>query len=110
MHNLLYYEFWTLKIKEEEAVPEPSTLVDFLGNELDTIAMEARLSPEKLQRAIELVNQTLRKTHITLEGLQLLVGFLSFACKVIPLEEHLSDDCSMHLAKLKAKAYNLTPR
>ena len=42
-------------------------VIDFLGIELDTTTMEARLSPEKLQRAIDLVHQTLQKTHITLE-------------------------------------------
>lgn len=84
------------------------TIVDFLGIELDTIAMEARLSPEKLQRAITLVDQTLRKTHITLEGLQSLVGFLSFACKVIPLGRTFIRRLLNALSNVKGKVLHLT--
>ena len=60
-----------------------STINDFLGIELDTILMEARLPPEKLAKAIELVNAALRKKSISIENLQSLVGFLAFAAKVV---------------------------
>ena len=84
------------------------TVANFLGIELDTTAMEARLSPEKLQRAIDLVHQTLQKTHITLEGLQSLVGFLSFACKVILLGRTFIRRLLNALSNVKGKVLHLT--
>ena len=78
-----------------------------IGIELDTVAMEAIL-PEKLQRAIVLVDQTLRKTHITLESLQSLVGFSSFACKVIPLGRTFIRRLLNALRKVKGKVLHLT--
>lgn len=59
------------------------TVNDFLGIELGTIRMEARLPPEKLHKAIELVEAALRKKSISIEDLQSLVGFLAFAAKVV---------------------------
>ena len=47
--------------------------------------MEARLPPDKLQRAIDRVAGTLKKQGIQHYNLESLVGLLSFATKVIPL-------------------------
>jgi ribonuclease HI len=46
--------------------------------------MEARLPREKHVKAIELVNEALRRTSLTRHELDSLVGFLSFASRVIP--------------------------
>ena len=58
---------------------------DFLGIELDTDAMQARLPPDKQARALAAVQSLLqldRVTHCTLERL---LGFLSFCTRVLPL-------------------------
>jgi len=53
------------------------------GIELDTINMVARLSPDKHQKAIQLVESALTKSSLSYEELQALLGFLSFAAKVV---------------------------
>lgn len=63
-----------------------STTCTFLGPsgiELDTINMVARLSPDKHQKAIQLVESALTKSSLSYEELQALLGFLSFAAKVV---------------------------
>lgn len=59
------------------------TTVEFLGIELDTIRMEARLSETRLQEAITRVKTALRRPSISRDELESLVGFLSFAAKVV---------------------------
>ena len=59
------------------------TTVDFLGITLDTLLMEARLPPDKLQKAVKLVTSALQKTHLSREEFDQLIGFLSFAAKVV---------------------------
>jgi hypothetical protein len=61
------------------------TCTDFLGLEIDTAAMEARLPSAKHAKALLLVRTYLRRRSITLLELQSLIGFLSFAAKVVPL-------------------------
>jgi hypothetical protein len=61
------------------------TCTDFLGLEIDTAAMEARLPSEKHAKALLLVRTYFRRRSITLLELQSLIGFLSFAAKVVPL-------------------------
>lgn len=46
-----------------------STILDFLEIKLDTIVIEAELSPKKLQHAITLIDQILHIIHITLKKL-----------------------------------------
>ena len=66
-------------------VEGPSTLITFLGILIDTVAMELRLPPEKLESLMQLLQQwqtPRRKT--TKRELLSLIGKLSFAAKVIP--------------------------
>ena len=69
----------TVNIKKDLS----GTLVDFLGIELDTIQMQARLPQEKLDKAKALVKKALRKPTLSYHELETLVGFLSFATKVV---------------------------
>lgn len=63
----------------------PATCVEFLGLELDTDAMEARLPADKLAFLIELIAAwNLRKT-CTLRELQELIGFLQLAARVVTM-------------------------
>ena len=58
------------------------TTAEFLGIEIDTIAMEARLPEEKLAKIKQAVRQVMRDPFTTHKDLDSLVGLLSFASKV----------------------------
>lgn len=62
----------------------PSTCVDFLGLELDSVAMEARLPTDKLHYLCDLLGVWGRKSSATLRKVQELTGFLQFCSQVIP--------------------------
>ena len=68
-------------IKDEKSLR--ATIAEFLGIELDSIKMEARLPPAKLKKAEDWVKKALAQRTITRENLQSLLGFLSFAAKVV---------------------------
>ena len=59
------------------------TRADFLGIKLDSILMQARLPPDKLARARNTVDDLLNKRIILRYKLELAVGFLSFAVKIV---------------------------
>jgi hypothetical protein len=48
--------------------------------------MEARLPADKQARALSLVRTYLKRKSLTLLELQSVIGFLSFAAKVVPLD------------------------
>ena len=62
----------------------PSTTLEFMGITLDSIRMEARLPPDKLERIAHTLLEFRAKTSCTLRELQSLIGTLNFACRVIP--------------------------
>ena len=59
------------------------TTAEFLGIELDSLAMEARLPPAKLQRARDAVAAMLTRDSTPYADLESLAGFLSFAARVV---------------------------
>ena len=61
------------------------TKADFLGIELDSILMQARLPPNKLERARNTVDYLLNRRIISRNELELAVGFLLFAAKIVIL-------------------------
>ena len=61
----------------------PTTKLVFLGIELDTIAMEARLDDKRMASLKGLLSIWGEKTHATLKELQSLTGILSFAAQVV---------------------------
>ncbi len=61
----------------------PTTCMTFLGIELDTVALEARLPPGKLERIRELVSEWLSGKACTREELDSLVGQLQHAATVV---------------------------
>ena len=60
-----------------------STIADFLGIEFDSYLMQARLPPDKLARARNTVKDLLNKATVSHQELELAVGFLSFAVKIV---------------------------
>ena len=62
------------------------TIVDFLEIELDNILMQARLPPNKLDRARKTITDLLKRATISHRELESAIGFLSFAAKIVILE------------------------
>jgi hypothetical protein len=63
----------------------PSTTMCFVGYELDSVMMEARLPPDKLEKGLGLLTQFIRsgKNKLRLKELQSIIGFLNFTCAVV---------------------------
>ena len=68
-----------------EKTEGPSTTLTFLGIELDTCLMEARLPPDKLEKCSRKISEALsaKKNKIKLRELQQLLGLLNFVCQVV---------------------------
>ena len=68
-----------------EKVTGPTTLLTFLGITLDTVQMEARLPPEKLDRMRKTVALWLPKKKATKRDILSLVGLLQHTTKIVRL-------------------------
>ncbi|PIL25946.1 hypothetical protein GSI_11700 [Ganoderma sinense ZZ0214-1] len=82
---------WTMALGEELGLEFqgnktifPMTCLDFLGLDLDTDAMEARMPADKLRWLGELLSAWEDKRTCRLRELQALIGFLQFAAHVVP--------------------------
>ena len=62
----------------------PSTCIIFLGIELDSVQMAARLPCDKIQKALNLLDNYLGRRSATLKEMQSLIGVLNFNCSVVP--------------------------
>ncbi len=62
----------------------PTLALEFLGLELDTDAMEARMPPDKIAWLGDLLADWRQRRTCRLRDLQALIGFLQFAAQVIP--------------------------
>jgi Reverse transcriptase (RNA-dependent DNA polymerase) len=69
---------------QHEKTLRPSTQTEYLGLELDTVAMEARLPADKLLYLRDLLQLWTDRRHCSLRDLQQLIGFLQFCSQVIP--------------------------
>jgi hypothetical protein len=68
--------------KPNKLIP-PCQLLEFRGVTLDSVHMEARLSPEKLAATLKLVTQALQRPSITRHSLERLNGKLNWVCKIV---------------------------
>ena len=73
-----------LELRVNKKKDVSGTTAEFIGIEFDTLAMQARLSEEKLHKAKEAVDLLLHQRSFRHKDLESLVGFLSFASKVVP--------------------------
>ena len=64
-------------------VEGPTTCLTFLGIEIDSVAQELRLPPEKLRRLISMLSEWEGRRSATKHQLQSLIGHLSHASKVV---------------------------
>ena len=62
----------------------PTMSLEFLGLELNSVAMEAHLPADKLDYLKEYLCDWQSRVHCTLKEIQGLVGFLQFCTQVIP--------------------------
>ena len=67
----------------EDKTEGPSTSLVFLGIEIDSAAMTVRLPADKLAKARTLITEWSARRKCTKRELLSLIGFLSFACKVV---------------------------
>ena len=94
----------------EEKTVGPSTVITFLGIELDSVKFEARLPRDKLLKAKDSVNFWISIRSATKRNLPSLIGYLHHCCKVIvpalPFLRRLIDlsmtvkdlECHVHLS------------
>jgi hypothetical protein len=84
---MAWYVYWTLRLllhklgfqvnsKPHKCVP-PCQVLEFLGIELDSVLMQARLSQSKLQATLTLVRQALSSSSTTRKNLDTLNGKLT---------------------------------
>ena len=62
----------------------PSTCLEILGIEVDTVAMEARLSSDRVRRIVACLSAILQRRSTSRLELQQAAGLLVFACRVVP--------------------------
>lgn len=68
---------------KHEKTEGPSTVLCFLGIELDTDMFQARLPPDKIDKILLQLHAYKNRKKITLKELQSLIGLLNFACTVV---------------------------
>ncbi|XP_041432165.1 uncharacterized protein LOC121397936 [Xenopus laevis] len=68
----------------EKTIP-PTTTLEFLGIQIDTVNREFRLPEEKVAKLRSILNSTLKSKKVKLKHIQSLIGHLNFATRVIPI-------------------------
>ena len=61
----------------------PTTTLSFAGIELDSVAFEARLPLDKIDKCLGMIANFLTRKKVTLKEIQSLTGLLNFACSVV---------------------------
>ncbi|PFX27885.1 uncharacterized protein LOC111327038 [Stylophora pistillata] len=61
----------------------PATTLSFVGIELDTVLMEAKLPRDKLDKCVTTILEFQHRKKVALRELQSLIGLLNFACSVV---------------------------
>lgn len=68
---------------KSENTEDPSTVLTFLGIELDTMKMQARLPQEKVDKIKLALHSIKHRKKVSLRELQSLIGLLNYACCVV---------------------------
>ena len=90
---MAWYAYWALRIlltklgfqvnMRAHKCIAPCQIIEFLGITLDSVAMQARLSPAKLAATSTMVADLLQRTSITRRELDKVNGKLNWVCKVV---------------------------
>ncbi|KAM4795853.1 uncharacterized protein WCC33_000943 [Rhinophrynus dorsalis] len=91
----------------QEKTVGPATCFSFLGIEIDTVAQEARLPKEKVEKARDLLVGLRGRNKVTLRELQSVLGLLNFACRVIPMGRVFSRRLQMATAGVKKPQFKI---
>ena len=68
---------------KQEKTEFPTTVITFMGLELDSVNMVARLPQDKLIKLRSLLSSFRKRRKVKLQELQSLLGLLNFCCKVV---------------------------
>ncbi|XP_066444898.1 uncharacterized protein [Eleutherodactylus coqui] len=79
----------------DEKTVGPASRLGFLGIEIDTEEMTFHLPDEKVARLRQVVELVGSSRKVTLHQLQVLLGLLNFACRVIPMGRAFSRRLSL---------------
>lgn len=90
---MAWYAYWALRILLQKLgftvntrahkCVAPCQIIEFLGVTLDSVAMQARLSPAKLAALSSMVSDVLHHKSITRRELDKINGKLNWVCKVV---------------------------
>lgn len=83
LRSLLWLFCWLGLPVAMDKLDGPATLIVYLGVELDTVAMQARLPRARLDAILTALGQWSTQQRCTARELQSLIGVLSFATKVV---------------------------
>ena len=80
----------------DEKTEGPTTVIVFLGLEIDSVLMQVRIPTEKIKVLVDQILYILKhKRSVQLQELQSLIGSLNFMCRAIvpglPFCRHLID-------------------
>lgn len=67
----------------DEKTEGPTTIICFLGLELNSEEMVVRLPKEKVKEIVNKIRDILAKEKVTLRAMQSLIGVLNFACRAV---------------------------
>jgi hypothetical protein len=67
-----------------EKTVHPSTSIQFLGLQIDSVSQQVRVPPEKLAKAHCMLASAAVRHKITLRFMQSLIGLLNFLCHAVP--------------------------
>ncbi len=76
-------ESLSVPVKKEKTVT-PSTSVEMHGIQFDSIAMTLSLPPDKVKKALLLLDEVFKKRKVQVKQIQQIHGFFNFACRAVP--------------------------
>ncbi|XP_041438056.1 uncharacterized protein LOC121399992 [Xenopus laevis] len=91
----------------EEKTVLPTTILTFLGIEIDSEARVCRLPKDKVDRTTQAVKRTITAGKVTLKDMQKLLGLLNFACRVIPMGRIFNRRLEKSMAGIKKSFHKI---
>ncbi|KAM3934865.1 uncharacterized protein RB166_002260 [Leptodactylus fuscus] len=91
----------------QEKTEGPTTVLSFLGIELDSVHMLFRLPRDKLDRLSSLLQGFLSVHKVTLRQMQSLLGLLVFACRIMPMGRVFSRRLSLSTRGMSSPSHRI---
>jgi hypothetical protein len=113
-HNWFQKEYSSLTailgIPENTSKDIASTTVTVLGITIDTVLLQARLPPEKLQKALQLTRNALLRKKLSLQEAESLSGFLTWCAAVVTIGNLFLRHLWSFVARTRASHGHFSPR